>query len=646
MAVEQRRGRIVLPRDGVSTRLADMTPRTNACRGQVMRLTSAALAITLVASLVPAHSSDVSKSHGLSLFGDLKYGADFGNFDYVNPDAPKGGTVRYSAIGTFDNLNPFILKGNPAAGLGDLFDTLMTPAGDEPASEYGLVAESVEVPADRSWVQYNLRKEARFQDGSPITPEDVIWTFETLKEKGHPRYHLYYADVLKAEKTGDHSVKFTFHNGSNRELPQIVGEMPVLSKAYWSTRDFDKTTLDAPLGSGPYKIESFDVGRSITYRRVADYWAKDLPVNRGRHNFDVIRYDYYRDRTVALEAFKAGDYDIRVENFAKNWATGYDSPAFRDGLYKKELIPNKVPAGMQAFAFNTRKEMFRDARVRQALGYLFDFEWENKTLFYDSYTRTESYFANSELASSGLPSADEIKILDKYKGQIPDAVFNQAYEAPKTDGSGNLRDNMREALRLLSEAGWSVKDGKLVNDETGKPFSFEFLLDEPEFERIVLPFVQNLGRVGITATIRKIDPAQYENRMKTFDYEMAIVVIPESLSPGNEQRDFWSSGAADEQGSQNFMGVKSKAVDDLVDLIINAPDRPSLVTRVHALDRVLLHSYYVIPSWHLTSFRVAAWDKFQRPRISPPYTLPLESWWIDPERERALEAKKAQVPKQ
>ena len=604
-----------------------------------MRIAAAALTVLLAARLAPAEAADVTKSHGLSLFGDLKYGADFSHFDYVNPDAPKGGTVRYSAIGTFDNLNPFILKGNAAIGSGAPFDTLMAQAGDEPASSYGLVAESVEVPADRTWVQYNLRKEARFQDGSPITPEDVIWTFETMKEKGHPRYRLYYADVVKAEKVGERGIKFTFRNGNNRELPQIVGEMPVLSKAYWSSRDFAKTTLEPPLGSGPYKIESFDVGRSITYRRLGDYWGKELPVNRGRNNFEVIRYDYYRDATVALEAFKAGDYDIRVENVAKNWAAGYDSPALNDHLFKKEEIPNKVPTGMQGFGFNTRRELFADSRVRQALGYLFDFEWTNKNLFYGAYTRTESYFSNSELASSGLPSADELKILEKYRGQIPEEVFTTPYEAPKTDGSGNLRDNMRQALRLLKEAGWSVTGEKLVKD--GKPFTFEFLLDQPEFERIVLPFVQNLKRIGIDAGIRKIDPAQYENRMKSFDYGMTVVLFPESLSPGNEQRDFWGSTAAGEEGSQNYLGIKSPAVDELIDLIINTPDRPNLLTRVHALDRVLLHGYYVIPNWHISYFRVASWDKFARPKVSPPYTLALDTWWLDPQRAQTVEAMKA-----
>jgi microcin C transport system substrate-binding protein len=613
-----------------------------------MRPGKTALAAALVAFLAaaPAAAEDgVTKTHGLSLFGDLKYGPDFTHFDYVNPQAPKGGTVRFSAIGTFDTLNPYTLKGVPAAGLSRLFDTLMARAEDEPASEYGLVAESADVPHDRSWVQYNLRKEARFTDGTPITPEDVIWTFDTLKAQGHPRFRLYYADVLKAEKVGDRSVKFTFRSGENRELPTIVGEMPVLSKKYWEGRDFAKTTLDKPLGSGPYQIDSFESGRSITYRRVADYWGKDIPVSRGHGNFDLIRYDYYRDGSVALEAFKAGQYDIRLENSAKNWATGYDSPALRDELFKMDSIPNKLPTGMQGFGYNTRRPFFQDRRLREALDYLFDFEWANKNLFYGAYERTESYFSNSELASSGLPSADELKILEKYKGEIPDDVFTTAYQAPKTDGTGNIRDNLRKALQLLKEAGWSVKNEKLVNETTGEPLAFEFVLDQPEFERIVLPFIQNLTRIGIAARLRTIDPAQYENRMKTFDYDMTVVLFGESLSPGNEQRDFWGSAAAEENGSQNLVGVRSKAVDELVDLVINAPDRGSLVTRVRALDRVLLHSHYVIPSWHLGSFRIASWDKFSRPKTNPPYGLDLDAWWIDPQRAQVIEAKKAQEPK-
>jgi microcin C transport system substrate-binding protein len=597
--------------------------------------------VALGAAFPVFHAESSEPRHGLALFGDLKYPAGFQHFDYVNPAAPKGGSVKYAATGTFDTLNPFTLKGQPAAGVGVMFDTLMTPSEDEPSSTYGLIAESVEVANDKASVVYNLRPQARFWDGSPITPEDVIWTFDTLKAKGHPRWRLYYADVLKAEKTGPHQVKFTFRNGANRELPSIVGEMPVLSKAYWNDRDLAKTTLEIPLGSGPYKIDSFDPGRSVTYRLVPDYWGKDLPVNIGRNNFDVIRYDYYRDQTVALEAFKAGAYDIRVENVSKNWAIGYDSPALASGLIKKEQIPNKVPQGMQAFGFNTRRPIFQDARVRRALGYLFDFEWTNKALFYGAYTRTESYFSNSDLASSGLPGPDELKLLEKYRGQIPDAVFTEAYAPPTTDGSGDIRGNLRAALDLLAQAGWNVKNGQLV-DAKGTPFRFEFLLDQPEFERVVLPFIQNLARIGIVANVRTVDPAQYENRMQTFDFDMTVMLYPESLSPGNEQRDFWTTESGKQQGGRNLLGIASPAVDDLVSLIIEAPDRQSLVTRVHALDRVLLAGYYVIPNWHFPYFRVASWDKFARPAVSPPYGLAIETWWVDPALEAALDAKRQQ----
>ncbi len=599
------------------------------------------LLLPILLAVAPA-AAQTAPSHGLSLYGALKYPPDFKHFDYVNPDAPKGGTVKYEAIGTFDTLNPFTLKGQAAEGLGAIFDTLMTSAPDEPVAAYGLIAESVAVAPDRKSVLYILRKEARFHDGTPITPADVIWTFDTLKAKGHPRYRLYYAEVTKAEKEGERGVRFTFRSNDNRELPQIVGEMPVLSKAYWSERDFEKTTLEPPLGSGAYKIESVDPGRSITYRRVADYWGKDLPVNVGRQNFDVIRFDYYRDQTIALEAFKAGEYDIRVENVAKNWAIGYDGPALEQGLLKKQEIPNKVPTGMQAFVFNTRKPLFADARVRQALGYLFDFEWANKNLFYGAYTRTKSYFSNSDLASSGLPEGDELAILKIFKGEIPDTVFTTPFEPPKTDASGNIRDNLRAALRLLTVAGWSVKDGRLEN-AGGQPFEFEFLLAQPEFERIVLPFAQNLERAGIKMNVRLVDPAQYENRVRNFDYDMIDTVWGESLSPGNEQRDYWTSASADEPGSFNYAGIKSKPVDALVDLVIHADNRASLLASTHALDRVLLSGYYVIPNWHLTYFRVARWDKFGQTKTFPPYALDLDSWWVEPAREGDIEAKKQHV---
>jgi microcin C transport system substrate-binding protein len=582
---------------------------------------------------------------GMSLFGDLKYPADFKHFDYVNPDAPKGGTMRLSAIGTYDTLNPYVIKGVPAVGIGQIFDTLTVSAEDEPGSEYGLVAEKIELAPDKLSVLYTMRKEARFHDGTPMMPEDVIWTFEILRTKGHPSFRSYYGDVTKVEKEGERGVRFSFKSSENRELPQILGQMPVLSKAYWSGRDFEKTTLDPPLGSGPYKIESLDPGRSITYRRVADYWAADLPVNKGRFNVDSIRYDYYRDATIALEAFKAGQYDARLENSSKDWATGYDSPALREGLIKKEEIPNQLPSGMQGFAYNLRRPLFQDPRVREALAYGFDFEWSNKNLFYDAYTRTRSYFDNSELAASGVPQRDELKILEKFRGQIPERVFTTEYDPPKYDGSGNIRDGLRAALKLLKEAGWTFKGEKLVNDETGQPFEFEILLDNPQFERIVLPFTKNLERMGIIAHLRTVDPAQYEKRMDTFDYDMAVVTFPESLSPGNEQREYWGSAAADDEGSRNLLGIKNKVIDELIEELVRAPDRPSLIAHTRALDRVLQYGYYLIPNYHIAKFRVALWDKFRRPAISPKYAVGMETWWIDPAAEQSVEAKKGVVTK-
>jgi microcin C transport system substrate-binding protein len=610
----------------------------------MMRRALAILLALLLSAAVAAASE--AATPGMSLFGDLKYGHNFTHFDYVNPQAPKGGTMRLSAIGTFDTLNPYVVKGVPAAGLSGIFSTLTVASQDEPGSEYGLVAETIDLAPDKLSVLYTIRNEARFHDGTPMTPEDVIWTFEELRTKGHPMYRSYYGDVTKVAKEGERGVRFSFKSAENRELPQILGQMPVLSKAYWSGRDFGKTTLDPPLGSGPYKIESVDPGRSITYRRVADYWGADVPVMKGRFNVDVIRYDYYRDATIALEAFKAGQYDIRVENSSKEWATGYDSPAVRAGLIKKEQIPNELPSGMQGFAFNLRRPLFQDPRVREALDYGFDFEWSNKNLFYGAYQRTRSYFDNSELAATGVPQGEELKILEKFRGQIPDAVFTTEYNPPKYDGSGNIRDGLRAALKLLKEAGWTFKGEKLVNEETGQPFEFEILLDNPQFERIVLPFTKNLERMGITARVRTVDVAQYEKRMETFDFDMAVVAFGQSLSPGNEQREFWGSTAADEPGSRNLIGIKNKVIDQLVEELITAPDRATLVAHTRALDRVLQYGYYVVPHFHLSAFRVAHWDKFQRPATSPKYAIGMETWWVDPGAEQSVEARKGDVVKQ
>jgi microcin C transport system substrate-binding protein len=592
-------------------------------------------------ALLAAGTAQAAPSEGMSLFGDLKYKPGFTHFDYANPQAPKGGTMRYSAIGTFDTLNPFVINGVPAGGISLIFDTLSAVAADEPASEYGLVAQSIDLALDKLSVLYTLRKAARFHDGTPMTPTDVIWTFETLRKHGQPLYRTYYGDVTKVEQEGDRGVRFYFKSTTNRELPQILGEMPVLSKTYWSGRDFSKTTLTPPLGSGPYTIKSLDPGRSITYERVKDYWGANLPVNKGRYNVDTIRYDYYRDATIALEAFKAGQYDVRQENSSKAWATGYDSPALRAGLIKKEQIPNELPSGMQGLGYNLRRPIFQDFRVREALAYAFDFEWSDKNLFYGYYKRTRSYFDNSELAATGVPQGQELQILDKFRGQIPDAVFTTEYDPPKYDGSGNIRDGLRKALKLLMEAGWTVKDEKLVNAKTDQPFEFEILINDPAYERIVLPFTQNLARMGITARVRTVDTAQYERRMDTFDYDMTVVLFPQSLSPGNEQRDFFGSRAADAHGSQNVLGIKSPVIDRLIEELISSPDRASLVAHTRALDRVLQYGYYVIPQFHLGAFWVAYWDKFRRPEISPKYALDLGTWWVDPGAAKSVEAKKA-----
>ncbi len=574
--------------------------------------------------------------HAIAMHQDLKYGPDFEHFDYVNPDAPKGGHVRLSAIGTFDSLNPFILKGGAASNIGTLFDTLTVRSEDEPFSEYGLIAEDIEVPEDRSWVAYTLREEARFHDGNPITPEDVIFSLTLLKNQGHPFYRAYYANVATAEQVGPRKVKFTFAPGDNRELPLIVGQLPVLSKAYWSGRDFEKTTLEPPLGSGPYRVVFVEPGRSITYRRVADYWGANLPVNRGRYNVDTLRFDYYRDTTVALEAFKAGEYDFRSENTAKNWATAYDTAAVRNGMIKKEEIPHERPTGMQAFVFNVRRPIFRDPRVREALAYAFDFEWSNKTLFNGAYTRTASYFSNSELASRGLPSPEELAILEPYREQIPEAVFSKKYQPPATDGSGNIRANLRKAMGLLKAAGWIIKHGKLINQQTAKPMAFEILLVQSEFERVVLPFIRNLKRLGVSARVRTVDTAQYQNRLDAFDFDMIVASFGQSLSPGNEQRDFWGSEKAAIKGSRNLIGIKDKVVDELIEQVISAPDRKSLVQRTRALDRVLLWGHYVIPNWHVRAFRVAYWNKFDRPKITPKYALGFNTWWVDPAKAKAV----------
>ena len=571
--------------------------------------------------------------HAMALHGEPKYGPDFQHFDYVNPQAPKGGALKMAnvAASTFDSLHPFILRGTAAEGVGLIYDTLTERSLDEAFTEYGLIAESMEVADDNSSVRFNLREEARFHDGEPVTAEDVAWTFRALREDGHPQYRAYYRDVDRVEVVDEHTVVFHFANPGNTELPMILGQLPVLPEHYWADRDFTATTLDPPLGSGPYRVAGVDQGRRVVYERVDDYWAEDLPVKAGRHNIDRISYDYYRDGTVALQALKAGEYDLRQENVSRNWATAYDTPAVEEGLLRLEEIPHDRPAGMQGFFFNTRREIFADPRVREALSYAFDFEWTNENLFYGAYERTRSFFENSELAATGLPSEAELAVLEPYRDQLPKRVFTEAYEPPGTD-DGSLRRNLRKALMLLNEAGWQVEDGVLRNIETDRPMAFEILLVSPSFERVVLPFKRNLERLGIEVTVRTVDPTQYQNRMDAFDFDMTVHVAPQSLSPGNEQRDFWSCEAADVNGSRNVAGLCDPVVDELIQKIIDAPNREALVTRARALDRVLQWKFIAIPNWYIDRFRVAYWDRFGRPPENPPYGLALDTWWVDPAR--------------
>ncbi len=579
----------------------------------------------------------LTTSHAFALHGDVKYGPDFRNFDYVNPDAQKGGTVRLGAVGTFDSLNPFILKGVPASGVGLLFDSLTVQSDDEPFTEYGLIAETIEIPDDRSWVAFSLRKNAQWHDGTPVTSDDVLFSFETLVEKGAPFYRVYYKDVIETEKLSKHKVKFLFRKGVNPELPLIIGQLPLIQKRYYEKNEFEETTLDPPVGSGPYRIIEVKPGRSITYRLDPEYWGRDLAVNRGRYNFGTIRIEYYRDETVLVEAFKAGNYDFRIENVAKVWATAYTGPAFDKGLIVKEEVPDESSIRMQAYVYNTRRQIFQDRRVREALAYAFDFEWTNKTLFYNQYERTKSYFSNSEMASSGLPSTAELKLLEPYRDQLPGEVFTKEYIPPKTDGSGNIRQNLRKALMLLRDAGWNLKEGKLVNSR-GEQLSFEILFFQPSSERVAIPFRKNLERLGIDVTLRTVDSSQYINRLDNYDFDMTTVVWAQSLSPGNEQRDYWSSDAADTPGTRNLAGIKDPVVDALIEKIISAPDRKSLLDACRALDRVLLWGHYIIPQWHSSVYRIVYWDKFAKPKIKPKYALGfMDTWWVDPEKERLVE---------
>ncbi|MEZ0262972.1 MAG: extracellular solute-binding protein [Alphaproteobacteria bacterium] len=594
------------------------------------------VALLLAATLLMAAPAlaDTTPVHGIAIHGDVKYAPDFKHVDYANPDAPKGGEMRLAVNGAFDNLNEYIIKGVSAPGLALTQMTLMDHTKDEPYSEYGLIAESVEVPEDRSSITFNLRKEAKWHDGKPITADDVVWTFNTLVKEGSPFYRAYYANVKEVKAENANRVTFTFSMAGNRELPFIMGELVVLPKHYWEGKKFADTTLTPPLGSGAYKIKSVEAGRRIVYERVKDWWAADLPVNKGQFNFDTLSFDVYRDETVLLQAFFAGEYDFRSENIAQNWFTQYDQQKpLKDGSIVKEEIRHSLPAGLQGFIFNTRRAIFADPKVREALNYAFDFEWSNKQFAFGSYKRIKSFFENSELASSGLPQGRELEILEKYRGQIPDEVFTQEYANPKTDGSGNgVRANIMKGKKLLEEAGWKVGAGGIM-EKDGKKLEFEILSHSEAMERWMGPFIGNLKKLGVVANIRHVDTTQYTNRVDSFDFDMITGGFGQSMSPGNEQRDFWGSDKVNVKGSRNTIGVNSKAVDALVNEIIAAPDREELTYRTRALDRVLLASHYVIPQWYLDAFRVAYWNKYSRPPVSPKYGLGVpETWWYDAEK--------------
>jgi microcin C transport system substrate-binding protein len=576
--------------------------------------------------------------HGLSLFGDLKYQPGFPRFDYVNANAPKGGVARQISIGTFDNFNIVVagVKGALAGSIELLYDTLLVSSLDEVSSEYGLIAESVSYPDDFSSASYQLRPEAKWHDGSPVTPDDVIFSFDAFR-KYSPQLAAYYRHVAKVEKTGDREITFTFDAPGNRELPQIVGQLTIMPKAWWEgtdkngkKRDIGETTLEPPLGGGAYRLKEFSAGRTLVYERVADYWGHTLNVNVGRDNFDQLRFEYFRDTTVALEAFKADTVDWRTENSAKNWATAYDFPAVTEKRVILEEFPITSSGVMQAFAFNIRRAKFQDPRVRLAFNYAFDFEEMNRQIFFGQYSRVASYFQGTELACSGIPAGRELELLNTVRDKVPPEVFTTAYSNPVNGNPEAVRNNLREAIRLLKEAGYEIQNQKLIDTKSGTPFAVEFLADDPNFERVFLFYKPSLDRLGITVSVRTVDDAQYENRLRNWDFDIITNAWGESLSPGNEQRGYWGSQAADQPGSLNLIGIKNPAVDAMIDAVIFAKSRDDLVAATHALDRVLLWNHYVVPQWSYGKVRSARWDRFGRPEQMPKYgasAFPTVWWW-------------------
>jgi len=578
-------------------------------------------------------TSPIETRHALSLYGSPALDEDFEHFSHVNPDAPKGGSITHTAVGgSFDSTNPFITRGTPATGVSRIYDTLMASNPNEPFSLYGLLAEGVRLDPDREWIEFDIRPEARFQDGEPVTAYDVVFSLNLLREEGNPFYSSYYAGVEQAVALNEHQVRFTLTDTESRELPLIVAQLPILPRHYWEQHDFSAPSLAIHPGSGPYKISEVDPGRQIVYERDEDYWAKDLPVNVGRNNIDRVIYDYYRDREIAWEAFKAGLTDFRTDARAATWAIGYDFPAYEEGLVKRITVPDANPSMMQGFVFNLRKEKFQDPRVREALSLAFDFSWLNTNIFYDTYQRTESFFQNSEMEAEGPPSDAALELLEPHREALLDSHQSDRLftEALPIDHPEDLRERLRLALDLLREAGYRVEDGVLVHQDTGEPLSLEVLLYDSGMERVVQPTLRNMARLGVQTSLRIVDINQYHNRQRNFDFDMVVSHFPQSNNPGNEQRDFWTSQAADSPQSRNRMGLAHPAVDDLVEQLIRADDREELNTITRTLDRVLRWGFYVIPHYHSGETRIAFF-------FFPEYAMDLDAWWVDPEREAALQ---------
>ncbi|WP_447553073.1 extracellular solute-binding protein [Vreelandella sp. EE22] len=588
-------------------------------------------------------SAPVETVHALALYDSPALPEGFAYFPHVNPRAPKGGSITHTAVGSsFDSTNPFIIRGTPATGISQIYDTLMISNPDEPFSLYGLLAEGVRLDPDREWIEFDLRPEARFQSGEPVTAYDVVFSFELLREKGSPFYASYYAGVSDVIAQSEHQVRFEFSDTTSRELPLIVAQLPVLPRHYWEPRDFTAPTLAAHPGSGPYRISEVDPGRRIVFERDENYWGKDLPVNVGRYNIDRVIYDYYRDRDIAWEAFKAGLTDFREDARAATWAIGYDFPAFREGLIERLTIPDVNPSMMQAFVFNLQKEKFQDPRVREALSLTFDFPWLNTNIFYDAYQRTESYFQNSEMQAFGPPSEGELALLEPHReALLASHRSERLFTDPlPIDHPAELRSRLHRALELLREAGYDIEDGELIHADSGQAFRLEVLMYDAALERVVQPMLRNMARLGIETSMRIVDINQYLNRVRGYDYDIVISHYPQSNNPGNEQRDYWTSAAAKAPQSRNRMALAHPAVDDLVDHIIGAGNREELDTAAQALDRVLRWGFYAIPHYHSGETRIAVWDKFGYPQPFPAYAMDLDAWWVDTQREAELQRRR------